>query len=1434
MADILWSEYRMPDGSAPGPDDVVIVDSNDRLIFDQAAGFATVKGLVVYGEFVVEDGGPDAPPIALTTDWALVSGDGSFTVGTGEAPFQGQFDLTLAGKDNSNTVDLRDYPDGCETPPDQCPVTGGSTCHCGDADGGHSHHVIETNNAFLMAMGEGATISIHTDDAAKESWTQLDATAEAGNTSLSFTEATGWEVGDRIAVASTDFDADQAEEFTIVAVSDGGRTVTVDRPIASTHYGEVETFNDPDGEVHTLDMRAEVGLLSRDVTIKGDVDYDDSVPLNQQADQYGGHTMVMHGGEMYLSGVELAYMGQAGILGRYPAHWHELGDVSGQYIRDSSIHHSFNKGVTVHNTQGAEVRDNVVFETISHNYYLEEEDTFDNDLIDNLGINARHVGRFGEFGGAQDGNPSNFYTPNADNTWTGNHAAGSDDIGFYIRLTGDRVYDFGTMEDNSAHSAGDRALYVHHRGMAQDGNPQGTPEQPQKAADWVISGFTAYKSSLGAYAQAANGTITDSVFAEMGSNGRFRLNTTIENSLIVGRSDNIGTPQTAAEIEAGRSLPNGDGNFQGWQLYDGPGSLSNVMFDGFTEPGDGAIENSNAIHKSSSFGLEDITWGENVAEGNKLSINGGGNAYGNDNAARGLVDVDGSISGVEGAMIYMRSTDGTASQGFNAGEEYVINPDWGTIITTSGEQSATLTVDSGGTPDRNTGGNHGLPFSNLGATRSDGEYANDIRQQVPLFDGYTYELNFGTPEQDNFRLYLGDADWGQSFIVSLDSDIPATASFTIDNPNNSASRPAREVSSMEMLEASPDTAVFRDADGAVHVKLVAEMAHGYLWPQPGAAMSGSLNSGVTLLVDMSAGLDLGALEYDDPTADDLLGPPPYFQGPEQEPTPPPPPPAPNQAPVAADDMLSLAYLGGAIADVLANDGDPDGDPLTLTSVSAPDGVIAEIAGDEIVVTALPGFTGDALVSYEVSDGEAISAAAIAVTVAAPDPVGITVSLIDAETGAAIAEIGEDVVITLTPDMLDTLTLVAVPEGDLVESIRFTLGDTRTHTENVVPYALYGDTRGDVNSGTIAPGMHSLTVSAYSENRGNGMLIGEETIRFEIVEDLPPAALDPVLDMVAGEAAALDVLAAEIGLDPEGEAVVIDSVAAPANGTVSVSPDGSALTFTPDAWFVGTETFEVVLSEAKDAGAMQTTATVTVAVAPPPMPTFDIALHWTDGDQEAVAALTDGLVLSPYDLDGRPMSIVATTEDDFGGSVALSVNGMYGRIENIEPFALLGDRNGDLGEGIVPQSGTYTLTYSAYAGEHGTGPLLGTETVSFEVLAPMFEAVLMTTEQKGDTEIARVSEWEPIDGSVFSDAGAATLALFATETAPEIGSVALSYAGHTQIENVEPYALFGNNGDNFRAGTEFAPGTHEVEVTVFADANGRGEVIDSFVLDFEVV
>ena len=77
------------------------------------------------------------------------------------------------------------------------------------------------------------------------------------------------EIGDKIVVASTDFDWEEAEEFEIVSIT--GNTITIDAEVYHTHVAET---------YHGVEMYAEVGLLTRRVKIHGDMEddcYDETV-----------------------------------------------------------------------------------------------------------------------------------------------------------------------------------------------------------------------------------------------------------------------------------------------------------------------------------------------------------------------------------------------------------------------------------------------------------------------------------------------------------------------------------------------------------------------------------------------------------------------------------------------------------------------------------------------------------------------------------------------------------------------------------------------------------------------------------------------------------------------------------------------------------------------------------------------------------------------------------------------------------------------------------------------------------------------------------------------------------------------------------------------------------------------------------------------------
>jgi cell migration-inducing and hyaluronan-binding protein len=217
-------------------------------------------------------------------------------------------------------------------------------------------------------MISGGTLNLHGDRT--HTWTKLARTAAAGSNSIQVMDAAGWRVGDEIVLASTDFDPRQAETRTISAIK--GNLITLDRNLEYMHFGEI-TFD--------VDERGEVGLLTRNIRIQASADAEKSY--------FGGHVMAMAGSKMYVSGVEFSRMGQHLTLARYPMHWHLVGDAKGQYIRNSAIHDTFNRCVTVHGTNNLRIENNVTFNTVGHCFFLEDGIETGNQYVRNLGIQTK-------------------------------------------------------------------------------------------------------------------------------------------------------------------------------------------------------------------------------------------------------------------------------------------------------------------------------------------------------------------------------------------------------------------------------------------------------------------------------------------------------------------------------------------------------------------------------------------------------------------------------------------------------------------------------------------------------------------------------------------------------------------------------------------------------------------------------------------------------------------------------------------------------------------------------------------------------------------------------------------------------------------------------------------------------------------------------------
>ncbi|WKE65659.1 Ig-like domain-containing protein [Gallaecimonas kandeliae] len=135
--------------------------------------------------------------------------------------------------------------------------------------------------------------------------------------------------------------------------------------------------------------------------------------------------------------------------------------------------------------------------------------------------------------------------------------------------------------------------------------------------------------------------------------------------------------------------------------------------------------------------------------------------------------------------------------------------------------------------------------------------------------------------------------------------------------------------------------------------------------------------------------------------------------------------AANSAPVAVNDSASTQAGTGVSIPVLANDSDPDGNSLSISSVSGVNGS-ALIQGSSILFTPVSGFSGSTSFSYSISDGQGGSASAtVTVSVAAANqaPLAVDDSASTSGSSVTIAVLAND----SDPDG-DKLTVSAVTQG----------------------------------------------------------------------------------------------------------------------------------------------------------------------------------------------------------------------------------------------------------------------------------------------------------------------------------------------------------------------------------------------------------------------
>ncbi|MBC8371400.1 MAG: tandem-95 repeat protein, partial [Planctomycetes bacterium] len=131
---------------------------------------------------------------------------------------------------------------------------------------------------------------------------------------------------------------------------------------------------------------------------------------------------------------------------------------------------------------------------------------------------------------------------------------------------------------------------------------------------------------------------------------------------------------------------------------------------------------------------------------------------------------------------------------------------------------------------------------------------------------------------------------------------------------------------------------------------------------------------------------------------------------------------PNNPPVADDDVYSVDQDTVTLFDVMSNDSDPDGDVISLFSVTTPTNGVSVIVGSQIQYTPNAGFVGSDSFSYQLEDafGDQDSAV-VDVTVVSTNNAPVAV-----DDNASVAENG---MVTI-----DALSNDSDPDGDVISIV----------------------------------------------------------------------------------------------------------------------------------------------------------------------------------------------------------------------------------------------------------------------------------------------------------------------------------------------------------------------------------------------------------------
>jgi len=384
----------------------------------------------------------------------------------------------------------------------------------------------------------------------------------------------------------------------------------------------------------------------------------------------------------------------------------------------------------------------------------------------------------------------------------------------------------------------------------------------------------------------------------------------------------------------------------------------------------------------------------------------------------------------------------------------------------------------------------------------------------------------------------------------------------------------------------------------------------------------------------------------------------------------------NDLPVAVNDTAVAAPGGSAVViNVLANDTvgvdtNENVQNYVVSAVTQPaqGGTVAITPGAKSVTfTPAAGQFSNVTFTYTISDGHGGTATAT-VTINNDNPIAVN----------------------------DTPTVAEDSTGNVLNVLTNDTPGTGPNAGTNLTVTAVGATN---HGGTVTPGQNGTTVVytpaanfqgtetfTYTISDGNNHTATATVTVTVTNSNDPPTANDDSLTAFKNTAAVFNVLANDSFAPDPAETLTIDSVTQPSHGTVSITNNGTRITYTPTTDYTGPDSFTYIIKDAS--GASSLTATVNLSVQefiPSSLAGFVYFDVDNDGIKDASESVLVGvtITLTGTDVNNAPVNRTLETGEDGSYKFDQLLPGNYTITESQPAFTIDGK------EKVGSQGGTST-------------------------------------------------------------------------------------------------------------------------------------------------